>query len=192
MFRACNESAGAGLKRSMADEVKKIAKAVVAEKAAAEATHEKVAKAQTVVAKSSRRQEQSTKRQEKSTLRQEKSTIRQESAADRRTELAADRTVFAGERTYAAWMRTGLASMASGVGAVKLLTGVVPTWIAATTSLVLALFAAFSFLAAVWRELTDNVAPQPEVKRLPGWLMVAFSAFMALVAIAVIVGLWAH
>lgn len=176
----------------MADEVKKIAKAVVAQKEAAEQTGAKVVKAQTVVAKASRRQEQSVKRQEKSTLRQEHSELRQETSAERRTELAADRTSLAGERTYAAWMRTGLAAMASAVGAVKLLTGVVAVWIAASTSLVLALFATFCFLAAVWRELTDHVAPKPELRLIPAWLTVGFSGFMALVAVAVILGLWAH
>lgn len=172
--------------------VEKVVKAVVAEKEAAKETYAKVVKAQTVVAKSTRHQEQSVKRQEKSVVRQEKSALRQETSAERRTELAADRTALAGERTYAAWMRTGLASMASAVGAVKLLDGVVVTWIAAATSLALALFAAFCFLAAVWRELTDHVAPKPEVRPIPAWLTVGFSGFMALVAVAVIIGLWAR
>ena len=172
--------------------VEKIAKAVVADKVAAEQTRAKVVKAQTVVAKSTRKQEQSVKRQEKSVVRQEKSALRQETSADRRTELAADRTALASERTYAAWMRTGLAAMASAVGAVKLLTGLVPTWVAAATSLLLALFAAFAFMAAVWGEATGKVRPKPDVRHLPAWMTIGFSGAMALVAVAVIVGLWTH
>src|SRR5512142_2032448 len=87
-------------------------------------------------------------------------------SADRRTELAADRTVFAAERTYAAWMRTGFAALASGIGAGALLQDVVPTWVAFATSIVLVLFAQFSFIAAVWREIdTGTPPPQPEVRR---------------------------
>ena len=113
--------------------------------------------------------------------------------ADRRTVLAIDRTYLASERTYAAWMRTGLASMASSVGAVKLLDGVVADWIAGSASLVLALFAGFAFIAAVWRELNpDSLAPNPDVRKLPGWVMIGFSAFMAVVALAVVIGLWAQ
>jgi len=58
---------------------------------------------------------------------------------------------------------------------------------------VLAGFAAFAFIAAVWREMNpDSLSPNPDVRKLPGWVMVAFSGFMAVVAVAVVVGLWAQ
>lgn len=158
---------------------------------AADKTRKVVEKTQAKVAETQVKVATSAKTSEKSQLRQEKSALRQEDSADRRTELAADRTVYAAERTYAAWMRTGLAAMASAVGAVKLLDGVVAPWIAGLTSLVLAGFAAFAFVAAVWREMhPDAFPPKPDVKMLPAWVMIGFSAFMALVSVAVVAGLW--
>jgi hypothetical protein len=52
------------------------------------------------------------------------------------------------------------------------------------------LFAAFAFLAAVWGVVAGKVRPKPDVRHLPAWLTIGFSAAMALVAVAVIVGLW--
>lgn len=151
---------------------------------------EKVVKAQRVVAKSAVKAEESQQRQEKSTVRTEKSALRQEDSAERRTELAADRTVYAAERTYAAWMRSGLAALAAGVGARTLLTQHIPEWLAAATSVVLVGFAMFCFVAAVWREVDGRVAQHPDVRRLPGWVLVGFSAFLVLVSGAVLAGLW--
>src|ERR1051325_1443435 len=97
-----------------------------------------------------------------------------EASADRRTELAANRTVLAAERTYAAWVRTGLVSLAAGVGAKKTLIGVLPEWVVVVTGSVLVAFAAFCFVAAVWRELyPGTLSPQPDVRRLPRVLLVA-------------------
>src|SRR4051812_48206515 len=79
---------------------------------------------------------------------------------DRRTTLAADRTVLAAERTYAAWVRTGLAALASGVGAKALLKGIIPPWSIHLIGTVLILFSAFSFAAAVWRELAPGAPRQ--------------------------------
>lgn len=116
---------------------------------------------------------------------------RTEASADRRTELAADRTVLAAERTYAAWVRTGLVSLAAGVGAKKTLGGVLPDWVVVLTGSVLAAFAAFCFGAAVWRELFPGTPPpQPDVRRLPRILLFALNGFLALVALAVLVGIW--
>ena len=114
----------------------------------------------------------------------------QEDSADRRTELAADRTVLAAERTYAAWVRTGLAALASGIGARALLEDAVPGWLAAATGSVLILFSAFCFIAAVWRQMS-KVAPRPDTPRLPSSLLVAVNAFLCLVALAALVGVWA-
>jgi inner membrane protein YidH len=84
---------------------------------------------------------------------------RTEASADRRTELAANRTVLAAERTYAAWVRTGLMSLAAGVGAKTTLGGVLPEWVVVLTGSVLVAFAAFCFIAAVWRELSPGAPP---------------------------------
>lgn len=120
-----------------------------------------------------------------------KATVQLKDSADRRTELAANRTVFAAERTYAAWVRTGLASLASGIGAKKLLEGVVPEWMIMSTGTVLVLFSAFCFAAAVWRQLfTGAQPPQPDVERMPPYLLVIFNGFLALVSLAALFGLW--
>lgn len=121
----------------------------------------------------------------------EHSAVRQEDSADRRTVLAADRTVLAAERTYAAWIRTGLAALASGVGARALLEDVVHPALAAATGSVLILFSAFCFVAAVWRELrTGAPPPAPDIPRLPRAMLIAVNAFLVLVALAALVGVW--
>jgi putative membrane protein len=118
-------------------------------------------------------------------------SVQMKDSADRRTELAANRTVFAAERTYAAWVRTGLAALASGIGAKKLLEGVVPEWTIVTTGSILVLFSAFCFAAAVWRQLfTGSQPPQPDVQRIPPFLLVLFNGFLALVALAALFSLW--
>ncbi|EIM29249.1 YidH family protein [Microvirga lotononidis] len=120
-----------------------------------------------------------------------KASVQMKDSADRRTELAANRTVFAAERTYAAWVRTGLASLASGIGAKKLLEGVVPGWMIVSTGSILILFSAFCFAAAVWRQLfTGSQPPQPDVQRLPPFLLIAFNGFLALVSLAALFSIW--
>lgn len=123
----------------------------------------------------------------------EASSAQAADSADRRTELAADRTVLAAERTYAAWVRTGLAALASGVGARTLLKEVVPGWLAASTGAVLIAFAAFAFVAAVWRELSPGAPPpRPDTRRLPAWLLMIVNGFLVLVALAALVGVVAR
>ncbi|WP_262029366.1 YidH family protein [Microvirga sp. Mcv34] len=120
-----------------------------------------------------------------------KASVQMKDSADRRTELAANRTVFAAERTYAAWVRTGLASLASGIGAKKLLEGVVPDWMIVITGSILILFSAFCFAAAVWRQVfTGSQPPQPDVQRLPPFLLIAFNGFLALVSLAALFSIW--
>jgi putative membrane protein len=117
----------------------------------------------------------------------------QEDSADRRTVLAADRTMLAAERTYAAWVRTGLAALASGVGARALLEKLIPGWLVGTTGSVLILFSTFCFVAAVWRDLqTRAPPPSPDIRKLPSWLLVAINAFLVLVALAALIGVWAR
>lgn len=112
-------------------------------------------------------------------------------SADRRTELAADRTVFAAERTYAAWVRTGLVALASGIGSKKLLEGVVPSWMITGFGTVLILFSAFCFVAGVWRQVFVGAPPpRPDVPRLPPAILVVVNGFLALVALAALLGVW--
>jgi putative membrane protein len=121
----------------------------------------------------------------------EHSTERVEDSADRRTELAADRTILAAERTYAAWVRTGLVALASGIGAQKLLEGLMPGWVIGTTGTVLIAFSAFCFVVGVWRELYPGAPPpRPDTPALPGWLLIAVNGFLALVALAALIGIW--
>ena len=111
--------------------------------------------------------------------------------ADRRNELAADRTVFAAERTYAAWVRTGLAALASGVGARKLLEGHVPEWVILLGGTVLVAFSAFSFGAAIWRELRPGAPPpRSDVKRIHPAILVLVNACLVVVALAALLGVW--
>src|SRR5215831_11525987 len=141
--------------------------------------------------KSAHKLEQSAVQMEDSALHMERGTARMEFSAARRTQLAADRTVFAAERTYAAWVRTGLLAMASGIGAKALLSGVVPEWLIVATGSVLVLFSAFCFGAAVWRHLEPGVPPpRIDVSRIPPWVLVAVNGFLALVALAALVGIW--
>jgi putative membrane protein len=112
-------------------------------------------------------------------------------SADRRTELAADRTMYAAERTYAAWVRTGLVALASGIGARKLLDGIVPAWMVVGTGTILILFSAFCFIAGVWRQIFVGAPPpNPDVSRLPPLVLVTVNGFLALVALAALVGVW--
>jgi putative membrane protein len=113
-------------------------------------------------------------------------------SADRRTVLAASRTVLAAERTYAAWVRTALTALASGVGARALLERVVPEWLAQLTGSVLILFAVFCLIAAVWRQHREGLPPPtPDVRPIPPALLIVLNAFLGLVALAALVGVWA-
>jgi putative membrane protein len=115
----------------------------------------------------------------------------QDGGADRRTRLAADRTVLAAERTYAAWVRTGLVALAAAVGAKATLGGALPEWAVLATGAALALFAAFCFAAAVWRELWPGAPPPPpDVRRLPPAALLALNGFLALVCLGALVGIW--
>jgi putative membrane protein len=112
--------------------------------------------------------------------------------AERQVQLAADRTLLASERTYAAWVRTALASLASGVGARALLEDHVPIWLANLTGSVLILFAGFCLVAAVWRQLWNAVPPPAtDLRPLPRLALVPINAFLLLVALAALFGIWA-
>jgi putative membrane protein len=143
------------------------------------------------MAKAAKKIEESGAKLAHSARKIEHSTERVEDSADRRTELAADRTILAAERTYAAWVRTGLVALASGIGAQKLLEGLMPGWIIGATGTVLVTFSAFCFVVGVWREIyTGAPPPRPDTPALPGWLLVAVNGFLALVALAALIGIW--
>ena len=119
------------------------------------------------------------------------STVRIEDSADRRTELASNRTALAAERTYSAWIRTGLLSLASGVGAKGALAGLIPTWVILLDSSALIVFSVFCFCVAVWRmDNTGATRPRPDVARLDSRILIAMSAFLSIVSLAALWGVW--
>jgi putative membrane protein len=121
----------------------------------------------------------------------EQSSAQIETSAERTTRLAADRTILAAERTYASWVRTGLFSLASGMGSRALLTGVLPEWLILADATMLVMFSAFCFAAAIWRHLNPGPPPPvPNVRRIPGALLIVANAFLALVSIAALIGIW--
>jgi putative membrane protein len=121
----------------------------------------------------------------------ERSTSALSEDADRRTELAADRTLLAIERTYAAWVRTGLAALASGVGARAVFEKLVPEPLARLTATVLIVFAALCFVIGVWRQLRDPVPPpHTDSRPVSHRLLIVMNAFLLLVALAALVGVW--
>jgi putative membrane protein len=122
----------------------------------------------------------------------EKSSKKVSIEAQRQVQLAADRTLLASERTYAAWVRTALASLASGVGARALLENHVPLILAKLTGSVLILFAGFCLVAAVWRQCFRPVPPPPtDLRPIPRFALVPMNAFLLLVALAALIGIWA-
>ncbi|MBB1492334.1 DUF202 domain-containing protein [Paracoccus sp. MC1854] len=119
-----------------------------------------------------------------------KAAVVTKDSAERRTELAGDRTVFAAERTYAAWVRTGMVGLAGGIGARTLLEGLVPGWMVMAQASVLMLFAIFCFTAGVWRQLFRFEPLAPDIRRLPGWVLIAVNVFLSLVAATALLGIW--
>jgi putative membrane protein len=114
-----------------------------------------------------------------------------EDSADRTTRLAADRTILAAERTYASWVRTGLFALTSGVGARALLTGLMPEWLVLADSTMLVAFSIFCFGAAIWRHLHPGPPPpRPDVERIPPAVLITVSAFLAIVSLAALIGIW--
>lgn len=128
---------------------------------------------------------------EKSAVNLERSATAVEQSADRNTVLAADRTVLAAERTYAAWVRTGLAALASGAGAQALLGGILATWCRTLIATVLVLFGVFCLIAAVWRGRGPRPPPYPDLPRFPTPALMFINGSLVLVAIAVLIGIWA-
>ena len=119
-----------------------------------------------------------------------RSAIALDEETDRRTALAADRTLLAAERTYAAWVRTGLAALASGVGARAVLADVLPLLLARLTASVLILFAGFCLGAAIWREFYSLPPGSARLRLVPRWVVIPVNAFLVLVTLAALIGVW--
>jgi len=114
-----------------------------------------------------------------------------ETSAALNTRLAADRNILAAERTYAAWVRTGLFALASGIGAHALLNGVVPAWLVLADASMLIVFSIFCFGAAIWRHLDPGPPPPvPQLAPIPRPVLIAMNAFLALVSLAALIGIW--
>ena len=112
-------------------------------------------------------------------------------SADLNTRLAADRNILAAERTYAAWVRTGLFALASGIGARALLSTVVPHWLVMADASMLIAFSIFCFGAAIWRQLNPGPSPPlPQIAHIPRPVLITVNAFLALVSLAALVGIW--
>ena len=153
---------------------------------------EKLAESGKAVERTSEKVAESGKAVEKSSKAVERGTKEVVQDTNQQLLLAADRTLLATERTFAAWVRTGLSSVAAGVGARALLEKVIPLWLAKTTGSVLVVFAGICFIAAVWRHVWRPVPPPGlDLKPIPRGLLVPLSAFLLLVAIAALIGIWA-
>jgi putative membrane protein len=119
------------------------------------------------------------------------SSVRIEDSADRRTELASNRTALAAERTYSAWIRTGLFSLASGLGAKGVLAGLMPAWLILADSSALVAFSIFCFGAAVWRFANSGATrPYPDVPRIDPRVLIVVSAFLSMVSLVALWGVW--
>jgi putative membrane protein len=119
------------------------------------------------------------------------SSVRIEDSADRRTELASNRTALAAERTYSAWIRTGLFALASGAGARSVLAGLMPGWLIRIDGSALIIFSIFCFCAAVWRMINSGaVRPGPDVRRIDERVLIAMSAFLSLISLVALYGIW--
>jgi putative membrane protein len=89
-------------------------------------------------------------------------------------------------------MRTALAALASAVGARALMRDVLPDWAGKLSGSALVVFALFCLVAAVWRQIQGvNPPPHPDIRPIPNSLLIPTNAVLALVAIIVLVGIWA-
>src|SRR5947199_10167287 len=143
------------------------------------------------VKKTARAVEQQSRKVADQAAETKQAAARIETSADRTTQLAADRNVLAAERTYAAWVRTGLFALASGLGSRALLHGVLPGWLVLADASMLIAFSTFCFGVAAWRQLNSGPPPpRPQIKPIPPALLIAMNAFLALVSLAALIGIW--
>jgi putative membrane protein len=156
------------------------------------ASKPKTAEATTAVKQTAKSVEQQSRKIADSAKDLKHSSGRIEDSAERTTRLAADRTVLAAERTYAAWVRTGLFALASGIGARALLHGLLPEWLVLADASMLIAFSVFCFGAAIWRHLNPGPPPPaPDVARIPHGLLITVNAFLGVISVAALIGIWA-
>jgi len=126
-----------------------------------------------------------------SAVETKQAAARIETSAEINTRLAADRNILAAERTYAAWVRTGLFALASGIGARALLNGVVPAWLVLADATMLIAFSIFCFGAAIWRHVNPGTPPPlPHLHQIPRPALIMANAFLTLVSLAALIGIW--
>jgi putative membrane protein len=143
------------------------------------------------VKRTARAVEQHSRKVADSAAETQQAAVAIETSADLNTRLAADRNILAAERTYAAWVRTGLFALASGIGAHALLNGVVPAWLVLADASMLIVFSIFCFGAAIWRHLNPGPPPPvPQLAPVPRPVLIAMNAFLALVSLAALIGIW--
>jgi putative membrane protein len=66
-----------------------------------------------------------------------------------------------------------------------------PEWLIIGTGTLLVLFSAFCFGAAVWRQVDPGAPPpRPDIRRLPPAMLMTVNGFLALVAVAALLGIW--
>ena len=65
-----------------------------------------------------------------------------------------------------------------------------PDWLIVANASVLVLFSIFCFATAVWRRINSGPPPPPDVQRIAPWLLIAVNAFLALVSLAALLGIW--
>ena len=66
-----------------------------------------------------------------------------------------------------------------------------PEWLVIAVGTLLVLVSAFCFGAAVWRQVDPGVPPpRPDVRRIPPHLLMVVNGFLALVALAALLGIW--
>ena len=71
--------------------------------------------------------------------------------------------------------------------------GTTSSWLIIATGSVLVFFSVFCFGggAAVWHHLDPGVPPpRADVFRIPPWILIAVNGFLALVALAALLGIW--
>jgi putative membrane protein len=66
-----------------------------------------------------------------------------------------------------------------------------PDWLIKIDGSALIVFSIFCFCAAVWRMVNSGAArPGPDVRRIDERILIAMSAFLSLVSLAALWGLW--
>ena len=85
----------------------------------------------------------------------------------------------------------GYLPLASGIGARAVLTGLMPEWLILADASMLIAFSMFCFAAAIWRHFKPGPPPPlHDVKRIPNAVLVTINAFLALVSLAALGGIW--